>query len=118
MKQRKKRLKSYTVETQSSPLRQIWHAFDQYISLFVVPLFIFIRAIIFIQTNEFEGFAGVIAGIWILFAIISAIVVGIFFFVNKYLLKWKVNWWKNLLFSFLISAIGSFIFGLIIRLSS
>lgn len=115
--QREKKLKSYRVEKKQSFGRQLWYVTDQYLTLFIVPLFVFFRAVVFLQVNT-SGWEGLIAGIWILFAIISAILTGLFLLINYYVLGWKLNWWKNILLSVLIFIVGSFAFGLVIRMTS
>ena len=91
--------------------------FDKYISLFAVPIFVIIYALVFVQRTNIGGWEGLIAGIWILFAIIGAIIIGIFSLLNRYWLKWELNWWKNLILSVVLFLLGSFIFAAIIRLS-
>ncbi|MCA9478165.1 MAG: hypothetical protein KC535_03405 [Nanoarchaeota archaeon] len=110
---------------QAKPLRLqednkylIIDAFDKYISLFAVPLGVFIYAVFFVKTKDIGGWEGLIAGIWMLFAVIAAIVDGLFFLVNRYWLRWDLKWWKNLLISAILFLASSFLFGLIIRLST
>lgn len=79
---------------------------------------VFVYAVILLNVNGFVGWTGLIAGIWILFAIVAAIVDGLFFFVNRYWLKWRLTWWKNVLISLILFIFTSFLFGLFIRIGN
>ncbi len=110
-----KRPRKYTV-TSHDP-HPLWVAFDQYISLFIVPIALFIRAVMFIQSGNAIAVEGLIAGIWIFIAVLTALFLGIFLLLNMYWWKWRLNWWKNLLLSGLIFLLSSFVLALIIRIS-
>lgn len=110
-----KKPRKYTIT--SGKKHPAWVAFDQYISLFLVPLALFIRAVVFLQTNNPASMEGLIAGIWILIAVVSTLISGVFLWMNNFWLNWRMNWWKNLIASGLLFLLSTFLLALFIRAS-
>ena len=112
----KKRPRKYTVtEGKKHPL---WIFFDQYFSLFLIPIFLFAQAAIFVYKGNAQSLEGLIAGIWMFISVLTALVIGAFLLLNTFVMKWKLNWWKNIIISVVLFLVSAGVLAAIVRAGS
>lgn len=85
-------------------------------SLFLFPLAVFIFS--FIAARLTHDWAAIAYAVWIVISLFALVLSGLLLLANNYFLRWKLNWWKNILLSVALFVLTALLLVLLLRLAA
>ncbi|MBN1275552.1 hypothetical protein JXA12_04650 [Candidatus Woesearchaeota archaeon] len=90
---------------------------DEHLSLFLLPTTTVIISFILIKLSK-DWVTATAYGAWLVISFIALLFSGLFTLHNGLLLKWRMNWWKNLLLSGALFIMSALILILLVRVGA